>query len=351
MVVRAFAQEQDFFKEGKDLFSLCEYQKAITKFKAAKIKARYANIDTAEVQNWIDKSNNCIYLSKEGDSLFQRKNYELSEEIYRKIQYINPPCGEVNNRLNEIGEKLNCFDKNIERGKEEFKKGEYGTAQAIFNLAKDCPALHNLPELDSLIRISDLCSFEKHLADSLYSKGLLIESLEHFTVASSKNPVDPYLSNIIAKIKNEINNDSINKIIPKSIFIDYSFQSLCPYGISIGYFYKLGLLLSFRFDASDYDFQYSAILGFYTKILKWNNNIIYTTAGIGYGKYADYWFEKGEKLHREKYPGGFQFEPDLIFKTKNINIGLGWILPVFKIEYNSVTLKIGYNVNLKGKGK
>ena len=154
-----------------------------------------------------------------------------------------------------------------------------------------------------------------------------------------------------------------SKIIPETIMVGYCYQPDCPFGITVVYLQNWGLILSanairFAIDepiSAHYDYQYSVRLGFAFRPVKGNKNF-YVSVGPGYGRFADFWYEKGEKAHNKKYPRGLLSEVMVIYRNTiqwkifpavNYFGAIGWTVPFFQPDHYSFFPTVSLGCNLK----
>jgi hypothetical protein len=330
------SQNINFFALGKKLFESCKYDDALIQFLAA-------NLDEPKndsINLFIKHSIQCKNLTTKADSLFLHKYYEEALSFYIKIDSINKHDIHAAGIIKEISNKLNCFNNNVETGEKYFEEGNYSSAIDYYLLSKECELNKDTIRLAILLKNARYCLNKTLKADSLFAFKRYEDAFNTYQNVLSINTKDDHCIMQNLEIKNRINTDFLS--------VSYSYQNYCPYGFSLSFIKKWGLKTDIRIDKRSNEFQYSAIVACARSFYKYGNLNIIATLGTGYGKYAFYWFEKGESAHNKSYPNGLQFEGSfmLVF-LKYFNFNLGCILPTFNLGYTNVTLGFGLNFYFK----
>jgi len=330
------SQNINFFALGKILFYSCKYDDALIQFLAA-------NLDEPKndsIKLFIKYSIQCKNLTNKADSLFLHKYYEEALPFYVKIDSINKHDIHAAGIIKEISNKLNCFNNNIKAGEKYFVEGNYSSAIDYYLLSQECELNKDTIRLAILLKNARYCLNGTLKADSLYAIKRYEDAFNTYQNVLSINTKDDHCIMQNSDIKNRINT--------KFISVNYSYQNYVPYGFSLSFIKKWGLKTDIRIDTWSHEFQYSAIVACARSIYKNNKFNIITTLGTGYGKYASYWFEKGESAHNKSYPSGLQFEGSLMLVfLKYFNFNLGCILPTFHLGYTSATFGFGLNFYFK----
>jgi tetratricopeptide (TPR) repeat protein len=365
LCVRISAQDENnvdsthFFTIGKQKFDSCKYDTAVTYF----VLAQKYDIIKKNIDTLLSYSKQCHTLTKEANSLRENKKYEEALQLYKKIYSINRHDRYAKDYINDINNRINCFNINVSAGDKDFDNGDYSAAIIHYTLSKKCELSKDTIRIENMLKKAKYCLEESRKADSLFTgKAAMVEKAYYlYKNISDTNPNDKHC---ISRIKS-----AADKIPLRSFCtLSYSYQYYCPYGLSLSYYNnkKLGFAIKFCFDRRINELQYSTMLGISRSYLIGPLNIA-PVLGIGYGQYADYWFENGESAHQSSYPEGMQFEGSIsltlkkfeiirsnfdLEKINKLSINLGFVLPAFiyssDLKYRPLfTFGIGINFYIK----
>ena len=329
-----------FLIEGYKEFLKGNYDAAVKDYNYANNKCE-DKPSTLDIKDSIDKAYESKIYKNAAELEFGKKNYNVALGFYKKNYTNNPADAFAKSQYQECIKRLNCFTEARSAGLSKMELADYSGAVSDFANAANCDFIPEFTDIKMQTAKADTCSKYKNLADVNFQNQYYKSAMANYNKVLVYNPNDAY-----CKTQIEI---AIRNYYPKTIIVDYSTQILCPYGFTIGYLRKDGIIMHARFDYRKPEISYSLLLGYAREVYKIKSNMLLLSAAAGLGKYADYWYQYGEDFQRSKYPHGFQFESNLIFKSSAYNVGLGLIVPTFNFQYTSFSVSFGLNINLKDK--